>query len=321
VSLSLNLPFTICCPLARLARRFAPPRPETCHDQAAYFEHQYLSTQRMHERFMRGFSFAGSVVIDVGSGLGGRAPYWLQHGAGRVICVDINRQELEAGAAILGEKFPEIRSRVDFLHPDEILDRNIADVALLFDSFEHLTDPSTVLQQCFDWLRPGGKLWIGSIGWYHYMASHCLEHIPIPWCQVFFSQRAIIRTIRAILRQPGYVPNVWERLEGLDRWDQIERLSDRPGEPLNLLSLRQVRNVLRASPFELSAFQVHGFSGRVNPVARALAGLAHLPLLRELFHSYYTAVLVKSQILLNQAPSRQFADGEVASVTKGGPGK
>ena len=53
LSLSLNLPYTICYPLARIARRFAPPRAETCDDQAAYFDHQYDSTQRMHERFMR----------------------------------------------------------------------------------------------------------------------------------------------------------------------------------------------------------------------------------------------------------------------------
>ena len=52
MSLSLNLPYSISYPLTRLARRFAPPRPETCHDQSAYFDHQYDSTQRMHERFM-----------------------------------------------------------------------------------------------------------------------------------------------------------------------------------------------------------------------------------------------------------------------------
>ena len=138
---------------------------------------------------------------------------------------------------------------------------------------------------------------------------------PIVWSTSLFRgarcsfPSAIIRTIRSILRQPDYVPNVWERLEGLDRWNEVERLHDRPGEPLNLLSLRQVRNILHASRFELSAFQTHGFSGQVNPVARALAGLSHIPLLRELFHSYYTAVLVKSQIVLNPAPSPQFEYG------------
>jgi hypothetical protein len=48
------------------------------------------------------------------------------------------------------------------------------------------------LNQCFRWLRLGGVLWVGSIGWYNYMASHCLEHISIYWNQVFFSERALI---------------------------------------------------------------------------------------------------------------------------------
>jgi hypothetical protein len=136
-------------------------------------------------------------------------------------------------------------------------------------------------------------LWIGSIGWYHYLASHCAFHIPIPWSQVLFSERAIIRTIQAVVREPGYVPNVWERLEGIERWDKVTTLKERPGEPLNMLSLRRVKAVLKASPFELSEFTVHGFGGRSHPAARAVSWLAKVPVARELFHTYYTAVLTK----------------------------
>jgi hypothetical protein len=127
------------------------------------------------------------------------------------------------------------------------------------------------------------------------MASHCVgTHIPIPWCQVIFSEKAIIKTIRTLLHSPGYVPNVWERLEGLDRWDHVTTLRDRSGEPLNMLSLRQIRRILKQSPFDEKEFRVEGFGGKSNPLARFASPLAKVPVLDELMHSYYTVLLVKN---------------------------
>jgi len=234
-----------------------------------------------------------AVVLDVGCGLGGRAPFWLEQGASRVINVDINRQELSAGKEILQKRFPSYVGRIDFCHPADLGRKVVADVVILFDVFEHLTQPSLVLDECYGWLKPHGHLWIGSIGWYHYFASHCHGHIPIYWSQVIFSERAIIRTIQSLLHDPDYVPNIWERLEGLDRWDKVQTLKDRPGEPLNMLSLAQVRKILRDSRFEVSEFRVHTFSGSRSKLAGKCRWLTRIPVFNELFHSYYTAVLRK----------------------------
>lgn len=291
---SLNLPYAICYPMTRLARSLSRCEAAKSYDQNAYFEYQFQSTERMQRRFMTDFAFKGAVVLDLGCGLGGRAPYWLQHGAKRVLCVDINRQELAAGQAILAARFPDLRHRVAFLHPEDMDAQERADVSIVFDVFEHLRDPAQVLLDAYDWLKPGGKMWIGSIGWYNYMASHCHSHIPIYWSQLIFSQAAMIRTIRKVIRGKDYTPNVWEMLEGLNRWDHVTRLNDRPGEPLNLLSLSAVRKILDSSPYTVTQFRVHGFSGGRNPIARLFSALARVPLLKEVFHSYYTAILQKS---------------------------
>ena len=132
------------------------------------------------------------------------------------------------------------------------------------------------------------------MGWYNYMASHCLSHIPVPWCQALFSETAILKTIRKLLRTPAYVPNIWERMEGLGRWENITSLRDRPGEPLNMLSLRRIRRILRDSPFEIRHFRVYGFGGRSNRLALLASPLAQVPVLQELLHSYYSALLGKT---------------------------
>jgi SAM-dependent methyltransferase len=290
---SLNLPEWVCYRVARRVRRSARPKPNRSFDQAEYFDHQYLTTQLMKERFFADLRVAGKVVLDLGSGLGGRAPFWMEQGASRVLCVDINRQELQTGRGILAGKFPQFSDRIEFSHPDDLTETSFADIAVLVDVFEHLVNPLEVLSRTHQWLRPGGQVWSGSVGWYNYMASHVSTHIPIPWCQVFFSERAIIRTIRRTIHEPDYVANYWEQTEGLSRWDNVQTLKDRPGEPLNMLSLRQVRQLLSKSPFELTRFEVFGFSGKTNPLARSASFLSKIPVAREICHSYYTIQLTK----------------------------
>ena len=296
MAFTLNLPYSVCYPVTQFARRRLRTRPGGAQEeQAVYFEQQYHDTHQRYRLHMRDLDLAGKTVLDVGSGLGGRALGWLDLGATHVTNIDINRQELEAGRAIVLDRYPERASRVVNRHPDDMTGEKDADVAILFDAFEHLVEPDALLRRVYGWLRPGGILWVGSIGWYNYLASHCTSaHIPIPWCQVLFSETAMIKTIRTLLRSPGYTATVWERMEGLGRWDSVTTLRDRPGEPLNMLSLRQIRRVMKASPFELRQFRVYGFSGKAHSLAPLLSPLAKLPVLQELFHSYYTALLLKS---------------------------
>lgn len=296
MAFTLNLPYAVCYPVTRLARRRLRMHPAAAQDdQAIYFAQQYSDTSQRYHTHMRDLDLTGKVVLDIGSGLGGRALGWLDLGAAHVTNVDINRQELEAGEAILRQRYPDRASRVRYRHPNDMADVKDVDVAILFDAFEHLVEPEVLLQQVHGWLRPGGMLWVGSIGWYNYIASHCTGwHIPIPWCQVLFSETAIIKTIRTLLRSPEYTATVWERMEGLGRWDSVTTLRDRPGEPLNMLSLRQIRRVMKASPFQLRQFRVYPFSGKANRLAPVLSPLARVPVLQELFHSYYSALLMKS---------------------------
>ena len=206
MAFTLNLPYAVCYPVTRLARRRIPARLSGQDDQAYYFEEQYHDTNQRYHTHMRDLDLRGKTVVDVGSGLGGRALGWLDLGATDVTNVDINRQELAAGETILHERYPHRASQIRYRHPDDVVAVKGADVAILFDAFEHLVEPDVVLRQVNGWLRPGGMLWVGSIGWYNYVASHCTSgHIPIPWCQVWFSETAIIKTIRTLLRSPGYV--------------------------------------------------------------------------------------------------------------------
>lgn len=288
--ISFNLPYAVCYPLTRMVRRnirFVGPPPAGPEE---YFLNQYRTSERLASRFMQTLDFQGRLVLDIGGGLGGRVPYWLERGASEVWCIDINREELRQGEALLAQHFPQYAGRARFLHPDETPGGKVASLAVLVDSFEHLERPAAVLDQCASLLSPGATLWVGSIGWYNYMASHCLGHVPIPWCQVIFSEHAILQSIRTLLHSPEYRPYYWEQSGGLDRWDLVETLRDRPGEPLNQLSLSGVRSALQHPDFALASFELHPIK-KGTALGTLISPLLQLPVLDELLHGYYTATL------------------------------
>jgi SAM-dependent methyltransferase len=290
VPFTLGLPYVVCLSATRIARRLKPKaKSMSSFDQKAYFAEQYGSTERLIRRFASSIDVKDRVILDVGSGLGGRAPWFIESGARAVYCIDVNRQELLSGRKFLDSLFPaSVSARVEFAHPMEIKNEHFGDVAFLIDCFEHLIDPSAVLHDVDRWLKEDAILWIGSIGWYNHMASHCSSHIPIPWSQVFFSEEAILNTIRTIIRDSDYRLNVWEELEGIERWDNVKTLRDRPGEPLNMLSLRRVKKILQNSEFNEISFRVHPFGGARSKLLHRLGFLSRLPVIDELFHSYYT---------------------------------
>src|SRR5579864_6538604 len=117
--LSLNLPYAVCYPLTQLARRL---RRRARHqknddqendDEAAYFERQYRDTANRYKLHMGALDLVGKTVLDVGSGLGGRALGWLDLGAAKVNNIDINRQELDAGRDIVDKRYPLAAKQID----------------------------------------------------------------------------------------------------------------------------------------------------------------------------------------------------------------
>ena len=70
---SMNLPFSICYPVTRLARRFRRSPIAKESDQTHYFEWQHADTGQRHVDHMEGLRIQGKTVLDIGSGLGGRA--------------------------------------------------------------------------------------------------------------------------------------------------------------------------------------------------------------------------------------------------------
>lgn len=128
----------------------------------------------------------GKTVIDFGCGEGREAVELAQHGARRVIGIDIRENLLEQA------RQRALKAGVDDLCRFSRSVEEKADVIVSLDSFEHFSDPAAILRTMSELLQPAGEV-LASFGptWYHPLGGHLFS--VFPWAHLVFSERALIR--------------------------------------------------------------------------------------------------------------------------------
>lgn len=176
----------------------------------------------------------GKSVVDFGCGHGETAIELAGNGAGAVFGLDIREQILDGArqrATAAG-----VADRVKFVTPAEI-GREIADVVISLDAFEHFADPASVLLEICRLLKPGGVL-LASFGplWRHPWGGHTFA--PFPWAHLVITESALCAW--------------YTRTKGIP----VHRFQDVSGG-LNRMTIRKFEGLVRSSPFR---------SAKITPV-------------------------------------------------------
>lgn len=235
-------------------------------------------------------------VLDIGCGLGGRTCYLAGRDPGLVVGTDVNAEEIEQAGRIARKKLDaDHAGKIQFIKVSESSspDLGLFDIVLLVDSFEHLKDPVAMLDLAYSLTRPGGVCYFSTIGWYHHRGAHVGSIIPIPFVNLFFSDKAILDAIRRITASPYYVPTMWDSDPPVERWEGITDLRNRPGEYLNKITVRGIKRAVRQSKFGKGQVHAAGFSWSRFPVLRCLNFLARIPVIQEVYHSGIFGRLVR----------------------------
>lgn len=248
----------------------------------SYIQWQYSSSERLFAKYPH-FDLRGKDVLEIGCGTGGRTAFLAMQGAKRVVGIDINAQEIQVAGELCPALYPDIRGRCEYAVSAEDIPLAIGqfDVVVMTDCMEHVVSPPRMLRLGYRYTRPGGRFYFSSVGWYHYLGSHMGL---IPFVNVFFSDETIINVTRWNLSRPDYVPNHWDSDPPTARWNGIYNLRDRPGEHLNKLTVKEMKQLVKYSPFSRSKVTILGF-GTGHPLFRPLDPLRHIPGIQEMYHS------------------------------------
>lgn len=261
----------------------SPPPTRTHMDQAAYVHWQFSTTPALLTKFPT-LDLRGRRVLEIGCGTGGRAAYFATLGAEAVVGIDINRDEIEIARRETREHFPVAADRLEFLSSTENgkLDIGEFDVVMMIDCLEHVVSPPDIVRLAHAYTKTGGRCYMSLCGWYHAWGSH---FGMMPFVNLFFSDEEILNVQRWIVTRPNYVPHRFDSTPPIERWRGLYDLRQRPGEYLNKITLREMRKLIRHSPFKRGRMHVAGWN-KGSPLYRLANTLRHVPRIQEALHSY-----------------------------------
>ena len=232
---------------------WAYPRDPDRLTGAAYQNRSKLKTLLGPEVFQQ---TRGKTVIDFGCGYGAQTIALAQNGTKLAVGVDIREEVLNVARA----KTRDIPN-IQFLTPQEC-PRELADIVISLDSFEHFENASIALGLMHDLLRPDGVL-LASFGppWRHPLGAHSFS--VFVWAHLLLNERALV----------GWYNKIKNK--------SISRFEDSSGG-LNRMTIAKFEALVRASDFREAS---------ITPVPIRKLRLFHNSLTRE-----FTTAVIKCQL-------------------------
>ncbi len=248
----------------------------------AYFQWEFGQAERSYSAFQPFINLEGKDVLDAGCGLGGKELFYLSQGAKRVTGLDINQTNVQIARSCFAEREPDSSQRPGLVVADAAampFADNSFDLAISTYTFEHLADPAGVLGEVQRVIKPGGEVFISFPPYFSPWGAHLTDWIHFPWCQVLFSEKALLNVARAI--------DETEHIHaGLPEFARIELTGAAELPHVNKLTVRDFERLLESSSLEVLC-KIHRPVGldMIRILRPILSLITRIPVLREMFTS------------------------------------
>jgi len=248
----------------------------------AYFQWEFDQAERSYSAFQPSINLEGKDVLDVGCGLGGKELFYLLQGAKRVTGLDISQTNVQIARSCFAEREPDSSQRPGLVVADAAampFADNSFDLAISTYTFEHLADPAGVLGEVQRVIKPGREVFISFPPYFSPWGAHLTDWIHFPWCQVLFSEKALLNVARAI--------DETEHIHAsLPEFARIELTGAAELPHVNKLTVRDFERFLKASSLEILC-KIHRPVGldMIRILRPILSLTTRIPVLREMFTS------------------------------------
>ncbi|MBC8264168.1 MAG: class I SAM-dependent methyltransferase [Anaerolineales bacterium] len=253
----------------------------------AYFQWEFDQADRSYSEFQPYIDLKDKDVLDVGCGLGGKTLFHLQKGARSVTGLDISQTNVQIAQSCFAEREPASSRHPWLVVADAAampFADNSFDLAISTYTFEHLADPARALEEIERVIKPGGEVFISFPPYFSPWGAHLTDWIHFPWCQVLFSERALLNVARAI-EETEHVHASLPDFARIDLAGAVEL------PHVNKLTVSGFERLLEASSLEILSKTHRPVGAQKARVLRPVLSLAtKIPILREAFTSVVVLV-------------------------------
>jgi len=187
-----SLPGSVCQALFHLIC-VRTPWESLPEDKEKYFRWRLSQAATFINRFGGRMQFCGRSVLDFGCGFGSLSFFLAQHGATRVVGIDIDEERLAFARIKLESEFRHLLGKVEFGLPTDVKEERF-DLVVSEDCFEHYDDCIGIMKTIRHLLCEGGQVIIGfSPLWKSPYGGHIGYMTKVPWAHLLFPERIIMR--------------------------------------------------------------------------------------------------------------------------------
>ncbi len=248
------------------------------------------------------WDLTGKDVLDIGTGLGGKTPVYLETGLRTLTGIDINLKSICSAQEYIHSQnlSPDKEGVVRLLACDAArmpFPDNTFDAIVSINVFEHIARLEWAIQESARVLKPGGLAFLHLPPYYSPWGPHLENWIHFPWPHLFFSEKTLMKVAE---REDARL-NLNNQFVGSARIDwgaSGGRIPD-----VNRVTLRRFRSLVQDAGFTILQLKLLpvGYSyaqtqkNWLNALAKGVITLAtRAPALQEILVTKMVYVLQKS---------------------------
>ena len=254
-----------------------------------YNEKLWKNGRRILNLFLPFADIKDKILLDIGCGDGGKTVLYALE-AKKVYGCDVRKECLKRAENF--SRLKKVKNKTKFIYADSSnlpFESESFDIIIMNDVMEHFAEPLKALMEAKRVLKKDGLICISFATWLCSYGSHLNDWIYIPWNNVFFSEKTLIKVLKKLSLSEKYIAFQFPNINN----DPLPtRLEDLGAGNLNKITLREFRRIVKKTRMKVKLFNL-GMNSKNPALNLIFKALSKIPFFDEFFGGEIAIVLQK----------------------------